>query len=69
LQWDQELADASEKWAEKLIKENGGKMKHCKTRGENIGENIFVTMKTQSNDEENIEETAIDEWYDQIVLF
>ena len=62
VQWDQQLANGAKKWAEKLVKENGGKIMHCKTRGENVGENLFVAMQTQKFDENDLADKATEQW-------
>ena len=62
LVWDQELADTSSAWAEKLIKEHAGKLMHCKERGENVGENLFAAMSSQTHDENEIAEKAVKNW-------
>ena len=62
LSWDQTLADSSRAWAEKLINENGGKLMHCKERGNDIGENLFVAMSTREHDTNKIADKAIGAW-------
>ena len=63
LKWDQELADSSCAWAEKLVKENHGNLMHCKERGENVGENLFVAMSSEMHDQNDIAEKAVKKWY------
>ena len=62
LVWDQDLADSSSAWAEKLIREHAGNLMHCKERGDNVGENLFAAMSSQEHNENEIAEKAVKKW-------
>ncbi|XP_066937013.1 uncharacterized protein [Clytia hemisphaerica] len=66
LKWNQDLADGAQKWAEKLIKEHDGKLMHCKERGNDVGENLFVAMSTETHDESDLAVKTLDKWYGEI---
>jgi len=36
---------------------------HCKARGDNVGENLFVAMQTNKFDENDLADKATEQWY------